>query len=562
MAAEMNGVDESMDVDLVEQQVLDELQTLRHTTPLLGIEQMDHESSFSPTLLASSNQAVVLRTNSLIFVIDTNVLLSNLSFLLELRMLAFPTISQILFLIPWVVLQELDYIKTSSASNPDLSKKARAAISFLHQEFSDSSKNVIGQTMDEDLAFIQKVPGTRYNNDDRILHCCLDQSKKWSGALVIMFTNDKNLMNKCQVNRTTVVDRRNVLPFLRNLSPVPTSVSYTHLPQNHNPHPPTPQPLSAPPAATSTSNPAQSPAKPNATYTEAFDYAITLARPLLIAFIEEKMRTIFGDIWLQICYVKPPWSMLDVLALLEKHWIAVFTDFSKFNASENALGLKMCLLDAERFGCREQHLSYCLDNLQVLIHTFSQHIPTCVEALSRLTGLQRDIPNFMTSPPSQGIMSPVETRTFLSMQIDPPTAQHPPPALAPPLPYPTPPASPTNSQSALDWALSTILEYIQGVFRDRQDVHCVGSTSHEVLILLQKFLLNMDLIASVIPNVPHQNIEGFTNSLNDLLSKSVRSHISVHVNTIGSLLSSAESAKNFKQEYSKFLSLYSNIYQN
>ena len=559
MATGISGPVDLMDVDLVEQKVLYELMTMRHTA---CIEQMDYESSFTPSLLSSSNQAVVMQTNSLILVVDTNVLLSNLSFLMELRTILFPNISKILFLIPWVVLQELDYLK---ASNPSLNKSAREAISFLHQEFRDSSKNVIGQTMDEDLTFVQNMPSIRFSNDDRILHCCLEQTKKWNGVnvLVVMFTNDKNLVTKCEVNSASVVSRKNILYFLRGLTPTP---SCAPLSPPHPPPPATPTPSCAylnnntsqsNSIQNTQSNTVASPGK--VTYTAALDFAISTVRPLLIAFIEDKMKVIFGNLWIQVCFVKPPWSMLDVLSLLEKHWIAVFTDFCVHNVYESITGLKVCLLDAEKYGCSLEHLSYSLEHIQIILQTFSQHIPRCDEMSSIFTGLQREIPNFMSSPPNQGLMSPTETRALPTMQIIPsyPCQQTP---TYPSTNYPTPPSSPVNSSSALDWALATILDYIKRIFSSPQPAP-LPPPSKDFIILLEKFLLNMDYIASEIPNVSRQNLEGFTNSLNALLSYSVKSSISLHVNTIGSLLSSAESANNIKAEFPKFLNIYYSIVQ-
>ena len=563
------GVD-LMDVDLVEQKVLHELMTIRHTT---CIEQMDYESSFSQSLLSSSNQAVVMQTNSLILVIDTNVLLSNLSFLMELRTILFPNISKILFLIPWVVLQELDYIKSS---NPSLNKNAREAINFLHQEFRDSSKNVLGQTMDEDLAFVNRLQSVRFNNDDRILHCCLEQIRKWNGVnvLVVMFTNDKNLVTKCEVNSASVVSRKNILQFLRRLTP----------PQNCTPLPPpavTPTPTPTPSSVHLNNTSLSIPLSPynnsvpnthitavsapgNTTYTEALDYAISTVRPLLIALIEEKMKAVFGNLWIQVCFVKPPWSMLDVLSLLDKHWIAVFTDFSARCVSDSVSGLKVCLLDAEKYGCSLNHLSYSLEHIQIVLYTFSRHIPRCEEMLSIFAGLQREIPNFMSSP-NQGLTSPLETRVVTSMQIAPSYSDQQAPT-SPDTSYTAPPSSPVNSTSALDWALATILDYIKRLFSSPQQ-GCMPPPaplpppSKEFIILLEKFLLNMDYITSEIPNVSRQNLEGFTNSLNALLSHSVRSSISLHVNTIGSLLSSAETANNIKTEFPKFLNIYYSIVQ-
>ena len=532
MASEVNDCEISMDVE--SERVLGELMTIRHTT---CIEDMDYEVSFTNTLLSSSNQTVVMQTNSLILVIDTNVLLSNLSFLMELRTMLFPNISKILFLIPWVVLQELDYIKSS---NPSLNKNAREAINFLHHEFKDSSKNIIGQTMDADLSFVQRQAGVRFNNDDRILHCCLEQSKKWEdvNVVVIMFTNDKNLVTKCQVNSASVVSRKNILPFIRGLTSEQSYVPLSPPPVLSTNTAPTPVNSKIPDSSLAESS--------SATYTEAMDYAISVSRPVLIGFIEEKMKAIYGKMWIQICCVKPPWSMLDVLSLLDKHWIAVFTDFSSCSIRESIVGLKACLLDAERNGCRLEHISYTLEHIQNIFYTFSRHIAKGEETVSILVGLQREVPKFMSSP-----LSPMETRIVTSTVSDmtEPSEM----VSSQPYPsYPIPPPSPVNSISPLDWAFSSMLEYIN----NSKTQKCLTS---ELVGLLENFLLNMNKIVTETHNVSPTNLKAFTNSLNALLSHSVRSNISIHINTVGSLLSSPEYFNIIRTEFLKFVGVYNTL---
>lgn len=36
------------------------------------------------------------------------------------------------------------------------------------------------------------------------------------------------------------------------------------------------------------------------------------------------MKEVFNEMWEHIVLKKPPWSLLDVLQCVEKHWIAVF----------------------------------------------------------------------------------------------------------------------------------------------------------------------------------------------------------------------------------------------
>lgn len=82
----------------------------------------------------------------LYLVLDTNVLLSHLSFLVELKDYAIKGVGRPVLIVPWVVMQELDALKTSSSK---VSAKAREAILFLHQCFSAGHPRVRGQTMQE-----------------------------------------------------------------------------------------------------------------------------------------------------------------------------------------------------------------------------------------------------------------------------------------------------------------------------------------------------------------------------------------------------------------------------
>lgn len=61
----------------------------------------------------------------LVAVVDTNIFVSNLS---ELRLLVDDR--HVLFVVPWVVVQELDGLKSSSVSN--IGSKAQNAIRFVH----------------------------------------------------------------------------------------------------------------------------------------------------------------------------------------------------------------------------------------------------------------------------------------------------------------------------------------------------------------------------------------------------------------------------------------------
>lgn len=82
----------------------------------------------------------------LYLVLDTNVLVSHLSFLVELKDYAIKGVGRPILVIPWIVMQELDALKTRSTK---VSTKAREAIRFLHNCFSAGHPRVRGQTMEE-----------------------------------------------------------------------------------------------------------------------------------------------------------------------------------------------------------------------------------------------------------------------------------------------------------------------------------------------------------------------------------------------------------------------------
>lgn len=78
-------------------------------------------------------------------VLDTNVLISHLHFLVELKDYAIKGVGRPVLVVPWIVMQELDALK----SKPSVGSKVREAISFLHQCFASTHPRVRGQTMEE-----------------------------------------------------------------------------------------------------------------------------------------------------------------------------------------------------------------------------------------------------------------------------------------------------------------------------------------------------------------------------------------------------------------------------
>nr|CAG8441855.1 7658_t:CDS:2 [Entrophospora candida] len=116
-----------------------------------------------------------------IVVIDTNFLLSHLSFIKTL-IYEHAKINNFLIIIPWIVLEELDGLKnapgslvshsiaTTSSQSPydnqaNVKTLAKTAITFLHNCLSQKLDGLRGQKIYEKLENAK-------NNDDKILDCC------------------------------------------------------------------------------------------------------------------------------------------------------------------------------------------------------------------------------------------------------------------------------------------------------------------------------------------------------------------------------------------------------
>ncbi|KAF9543698.1 RNA endoribonuclease [Mortierella hygrophila] len=175
-------------------------------------------------------------------ILDTNILISHLNFFQSLVKSYGPTTNksnssrssrresmnglerseEVVFVVPWIVMQELDGLKGGGrqGSEVDVSGKARLAIEFLRAELSkqSSTSRLRGQKMSELVAKAEA-------NDDKILDCCQyfrilypDPAK----TRIILFTNDKNLGVKAMVHEVEVISRFTVQ---LELSSVRSSIS-------------------------------------------------------------------------------------------------------------------------------------------------------------------------------------------------------------------------------------------------------------------------------------------------------------------------------------------------
>ncbi|KAF9586543.1 hypothetical protein BGW38_002540 [Lunasporangiospora selenospora] len=160
---------------------------------------------------------------SAIVILDTNILISHLNLLKSLTNSVEFSVSnhglkttkdsvpRILFIVPWVVIQELDGLKSGKqfGGELDLAEKSRRAIRYVETELEKPAdrRALQGQKISESIE-------KQTQNDDRILDCCryfkvaYPNDKK---TRVTLFSNDRNLSVKALIHDIKTISREKVV---------------------------------------------------------------------------------------------------------------------------------------------------------------------------------------------------------------------------------------------------------------------------------------------------------------------------------------------------------------
>ncbi|XP_052391471.1 transcriptional protein SWT1 isoform X1 [Carassius gibelio] len=256
----------------------------------------------------------------LLIVLDTNVLLSHLDFVKKIRThglggLGFPTL-----LIPWVVLQELDYLKSGKLSSK-VEDKARPAVHYIYSCLKCQEPRLVGQSMQQASQAVGG-PGV-VNNDDRVLQCCLQYQALYPEGAVVLCTNDKNLCSKALLSGVKALSKADLVKEVEGTRS--TIINYIHaLPTV----PPSARPLEKAEEEGS-QNKRHSDAAEERQLSECVSLLESCLQGALSEVLEEEMKAAYGELWTEIVYVKPPWNLEGLLKCFKKHWIAVFGSIIK-----------------------------------------------------------------------------------------------------------------------------------------------------------------------------------------------------------------------------------------
>ncbi|TSL47576.1 Transcriptional protein SWT1 [Bagarius yarrelli] len=209
--------------------------------------------------------------------------------------LGFPSL-----LIPWVVLQELDSLKSGKLSK-NVESKARPAVDYIYTSLKNQVPRLWGQSMQQMSQASCRLNSV--NNDDLVLQCCLQFKALYPEGAVILCTNDKNLCSKALLSGVKALSKADLQQQ--------AAVNPEHFHQHYDPTPAYQH------AAANKQNQEEEEAQrlreeaeanvKKETERELSECVSVLESSLqtaLSAILEEEMKTAFGDLWLES--EKPP----------------------------------------------------------------------------------------------------------------------------------------------------------------------------------------------------------------------------------------------------------------
>jgi len=227
--------------------------------------------------------------NKTLVVVDTNVFISSLSLVTHLR-----DDVCVKVIIPWMVVQEMDSLKTSPSR--DTAVRARAAVRWLHSSLQSGHPGVVAQTLEQGRKASSLIQSN--SADDRILACCL--LLRDEGSQITLLTNDINLANKGMINGVKCGDSENIVSVL---SGEEEGFVQQDLSQGPN---------------------------EGKICSELIMQGENTTRDLLETVLRQEFILAYGEkLWEKIVSVKPKpcrpyWSLPNLFTMFSKHHIAVF----------------------------------------------------------------------------------------------------------------------------------------------------------------------------------------------------------------------------------------------
>lgn len=272
--------------------------------------------------------------------------------------------------------------------------------------------------------FLSSVGLNAENNDDRVLQCCLQYQSLYPECAVILCTNDKNLCSKALVSGVSASSKKDLEAEVgrsRRAFPPLQDIKTSALPQVSLPQVSLPmlstdytsvQPHSHKSTGLSLGL-IKKDQKPESKKedeeqakwelsTQVYELEDCL-REVLSDVLEVEMKAAFDDLWLEIVYIKPPWTLRDVLQCLKKHWIAVFGQVVPRRKLQTVLNLIDFFKSGKKVDCSSTLAA--LQDAKELVKAFWKSSGRVPSALSVLDNISKKLQPQGESPACDVIMT-------------------------------------------------------------------------------------------------------------------------------------------------------------
>ncbi|XP_046566621.1 uncharacterized protein LOC124275168 [Haliotis rubra] len=324
--------DMEVDEDTDEEQMVIDLQEVRGE---LELSSSQSEFYLSPPCPATQSETV---SQGLCLVVDTSVMIGHLKPLSDLHDEEIQGFGLPTLVFPWVVLQELDALKDNRARlslSMSCQSKASRAVKYINACFTGRHPRVTGQSHREAA---ETVEGLEIEcNDDRVLQCCLQFRNKFRASNVILLSEDVNLCNKAMMCGLEAGSIKNIHEILvlsnavqdqrsnqeSNVAPEIAVMSQSYpQPGSQGPRPHSPSLTPDKHHQTTSVTPCR---KVNRVQIDEMVVKVkAVVKDTLGLVLETEMKAAYDDIWKSVVYRKPPWSAVDIMESIKKHWMAVF----------------------------------------------------------------------------------------------------------------------------------------------------------------------------------------------------------------------------------------------
>ncbi|XP_066217815.1 transcriptional protein SWT1 isoform X2 [Saccopteryx leptura] len=294
----------------------------------------------------------------LLIVIDTNILMNHLKFVRILKITEIPGFDGLVLIIPWIVVQELDRMKAGKLLKY-AQHKAVPAVHFINDSLKNQDRKLWGQSIQ--LAS-QKLYGlSDENNDDRVLKCCLQYQELFPSSLVILCTDDRNLRNKGLISGVKSLSKEELNAEFLNVSMYRTVC-----------HQPCVSKQQLKEEATPLGESNEEESTNSGLLIQLESIVSDLEKSLgtaLSSILETEMKIAFGNLWMEMLYLKPPWTLMHLIQCFRKHWLAVFGLIMEKNLllTIESLYENLCKANNADFTT----VKFLLQDSQSLLHAFS-----------------------------------------------------------------------------------------------------------------------------------------------------------------------------------------------